>query len=108
MKDFENKYKLKIYIGEDDQLKGESLYQKIISKAKKYNIRGATAVRGVMGYGKNKNLHSSKFIRLFNNLPIVIEIIDKQKNLIPFIDYLKKNINSGFMTLEKIQTYSFE
>ena len=108
MKDFNKKYKLEIYIGEDDQLKGESLYQKIISKAKNLNISGATAIRGVMGFGKKKHLHSSKFIRLFNNLPIIIEIIDEEEKLQPLIDYLKENINSGFMTLQKIQTFSFD
>ncbi|TYB31839.1 MAG: DUF190 domain-containing protein [Candidatus Mcinerneyibacterium aminivorans] len=108
MKEFKKKFKLSIYIGEDDQLKGESLYQKILSKAKDLNISGATAIRGVMGFGKNKHMHSSKFIRLFSNMPVIIEIIDEKDSLQPLITYLKTNLKTGFLTLEEIQTYSFD
>jgi uncharacterized protein len=70
---------LRIFIGEDDRTKGRPLYEAIVLKAREAGLAGATVLRGPMSFGKSSTLHTAKVLRLSEDLPIVIEIVDTQE-----------------------------
>lgn len=102
MKELEKMLMLKIYVGEDDKYKGQNLYEHIFNKAKEYNLAGATCLRGILGYGHSKKIHSTKFIRLFSNMPIVIELIDKEENIQEFLDYVRTILDKGLISVSEV------
>jgi hypothetical protein len=107
MKIPENGQLLRIFIGESDKLKGIPLYEAIILKARELNIAGATMLRGMMGYGATSRIHTSKILRLSEDLPIVVEIVDsaeKIEKLLPFIDEV---VTEGLVTLEEIRVFRY-
>ena len=67
---------LRIFIGEDDKYHGRPLYEAIVLKAREMHLAGATILRGPMGYGHSSRLHTAKILRLSEDLPIVVEIVD--------------------------------
>ena len=78
---------LRIFIGETDKYKGKPLYEAIVIKARELNLAGATVFRGIMGYGATSRIHSIKLLRLSEDLPVLIEIVDSEDNigkLLPF------------------------
>ncbi|MDD5136618.1 MAG: DUF190 domain-containing protein, partial [Candidatus Omnitrophica bacterium] len=80
---------LRIFIGETDQHKGKAVYEQIVLKAREMNLAGATVVRGLMGFGADSRLHTAKLLRLSEDLPIVIELVDTKESLdklLPFLD----------------------
>lgn len=90
---------LKIFIGESDQWHGEPLYHAIIKKIKENGLAGATIIRGIEGYGANSRIHSSKILRLSEDLPIVIEVIDEEERIMKIIDVLDTMIQEGLMVV---------
>ena len=69
-------YLLRIFIGESDHWHGKPLYEAIVMKARELHLAGATVVRGPMGFGANSRLHTTKILRLSEDLPMIIEIVD--------------------------------
>jgi uncharacterized protein len=67
---------LRIYIGEDDRTDGRPLYEAIVLKARELHMAGATVLRGPMGFGRSSRLHTAKILRLSEDLPVVVEIVD--------------------------------
>jgi len=98
----ENGVKLRIYIGESDTWKGENLYSAIVLKAKELKLAGASVFRGVMGYGANSNIHTSKILRLSEDLPVLIELVDTEENIQKIIPFLDVAMKQGMVTQEKI------
>jgi len=92
---------LRIFIDEADKHKGKPLYEEIIRFAKEQKMAGATAVKGFMGFGYKNHMHTSKFLRLSDNLPIIIEIVDTQDKINLFLPQLKEIIKEGLITTEK-------
>ncbi|WP_420837955.1 DUF190 domain-containing protein [Calorimonas adulescens] len=88
---------LKIFIGESDHWHGEPLYHAILKKIKENNMAGATIIRGIEGYGANSRIHTSRILRLSEDLPIVIEIVDKEEKIMQIIDVLDEMIQEGLM-----------
>ncbi|HET8575072.1 MAG TPA: DUF190 domain-containing protein [Candidatus Paceibacterota bacterium] len=89
---------LGIYIGEADTLKGQPLYEKIILLAKENHLAGATAVKGILGFGENSRLHSAKILDLSEDLPVIVEIVDedeKIRNFLPILNQLIEEANIG-------------
>ena len=74
---------LRIYVGEEDKYKGKPLYEQIIFKARELKLAGATAIRGILGFGADSHLHSAKILRLSEDLPILIELVDNEENINP-------------------------
>ncbi len=72
---------LRIFIGESDSYKGKPLYEQIVLKAREMNLAGATVTRGVMGFGADSRMHTAKILRLSDDLPMVIELVDIEENL---------------------------
>ena len=98
---------LRIFIGESDRWKHKPLYEAIVLKARELGLAGATVVRGVMGFGKSSHLHTSKILRLSFDLPLVVEIVDTEERLRPFLPILDEMMKGGLVTLEKVKVIDY-
>lgn len=98
---------LRIIIGEDDQFQGKPLYEAIVLRAREQHMAGATVLRGPMGFGKSSRLHTTKILRLSEDLPLVIEIVDSEDNINRFLPMLDEMMTSGLVTLEKVQVRQY-
>ncbi len=92
---------LRIFIGETDKYGGRPLYEWIVLEAKAKGLAGATVLRGMMGFGAHSRIHTSKILRLSEDLPIIIEIVDTHEKLSAFLDHIDPAIGEGLATLEK-------
>jgi PII-like signaling protein len=92
---------LRIFIGEADKWQGKPLYEEIIFLAKKTGMAGATAIKGFMGFGCKSHMHTAKIMRLSEDLPIIIEIVDSEEKITSFIPSLDEMVKEGLITLEK-------
>lgn len=98
---------LRIFIGENDRDDGRPLYESIVLKAREMHLAGATVLRGPMGYGESSRLHTTKILRLSEDLPLVIEIVDSEQKINAFLPVLKTIMSSGLVTLEKVQVLQY-
>ena len=98
---------LRIFIGESNKYKGKPLYEWLVIKAKEHGLAGATVLRGIMGFGANSRVHTSKILRLSLDLPIIVEIVDTHEKISDSLAYIDSAIEEGLVTLEKadIQFY---
>lgn len=103
MKVPEQGYLLRIFIGEQDRFDGKPLYEALVLKAREAGLAGATVIRGDMGYGRSSVLHTSKILRLSEDLPIVVEIVDSLVKIEKFLPLIDEMITDGLVTLEKVQ-----
>jgi PII-like signaling protein len=94
---------LRAFFGEDDKFKGRPLYEAIIMKAREAHLAGATVLRGPIGFGHSSRLHTTKILRLSEDLPIIIEIVDTEEKIKAFLPTLDVMMTSGLITLEKVQ-----
>src|SRR5208282_4460926 len=92
---------LRIFIGESDRWQHQPLYEAIVLKARELHIAGATVLRGSMGYGKASRLHTTKILRLSDDLPLIIEIVDSTDKINAFLPVLEQMMGGGLVTLEK-------
>src|SRR3954451_20702062 len=95
-------YLLRIFIGESDHWHGKPLYEAIVTKARELHLAGATVLRGPMGFGHSSRLHTAKLLRLSEDLPIVIEIVDSEDKLNAFLPALEGMMGSGLVTLQRV------
>ena len=93
---------LRIYLGEQYKWHHQPLYEAIVLKAREMGLAGATVLRGPMGFGANSHLHTAKILRLSEDLPVLIEIVDKQDQIDAFLPELDKMMGDGLVTLEKV------
>ena len=98
---------LRIFIGESDTYKGGPLYQAIVLKARELNLAGATVLRGIMGFGAASRIHTAKILRLSEDLPIVVEIVDTVEKIDKIIPFLDEVVGEGLITLEKIKVIKY-
>jgi len=98
---------LRIFIGEDDKDDGRPLYEAIVLKARAMHLAGATVLRGPMGYGHSSRLHTAKILRLSEDLPLVIEIVDSEERINAFLPVLDTIMTRGLVTLEKVQVIQY-
>ncbi len=98
---------LRIFIGEADKISHLPVYEKIVTEARKQNLAGATVYKGIMGFGGNSRIHTAKILRLSEDLPLVIEIVDEQKKIEEFIPFAEKIFEEancgGLITVEKAE-----
>ncbi|MDH4036066.1 MAG: DUF190 domain-containing protein [Candidatus Krumholzibacteria bacterium] len=94
---------LRIFIGESDKHGGKPLYEWIVSQARERKLAGATVLRGIMGFGANSRIHTAKILRLSEDLPIVVEIVDTRDKLDAFLGEIEGSIGAGLATLEKAE-----
>jgi PII-like signaling protein len=98
---------LRIFFGEDEKSGHLPLYEAIVLKAREMHLAGATVLRGPMGFGHSSRIHTSKILRLSQDLPIVIEIVDAEDKITAFLPELDKMIGSGLVTLEKVKVLKY-
>lgn len=98
---------LRIFIGESDRYEHRPLYEWLVIKAKEQGLAGATVLRGLMGFGANSRVHTAKILRLSEDLPVVIEIVDTEEKIRAFLSNVEDAISEGLVTLEKadVQIY---
>jgi len=96
---------LRIFVGESDLFHHIPVYEKIVTEARKAGLAGATVIKGIMGFGGSSRIHTAKLLRLSEDLPLVVEIVDEEKKIEEFIPVLNKifeEANSGgLITMEK-------
>ncbi len=98
---------MRIFIGESDRVNGRPLYEVIVDKARELRLAGATVFRGIMGFGAESHMHSAKFVRLSEDLPIVIEIVEEESKLEEFLDYLDGVVKEGIVTIERARVRKY-
>ncbi|MHB1252931.1 MAG: DUF190 domain-containing protein [Candidatus Humimicrobiaceae bacterium] len=92
---------LRVLIGEDDKYRGNPLYEQIVLEARKLELAGATVFRGIMGFGADSLIHTSKILQLSEDMPVVIEIVDTEDNINKILPFLDEAVEGGLVTLEK-------
>jgi uncharacterized protein len=102
MKLFTEARLLRIFIGESDKHDGRPLYQVIVDRARERELAGATVLRGTLGFGANSRIHTTRILRLSEDLPVVIEIVDEPGRIGEFVTELDGLITEGLVTLEKV------
>jgi PII-like signaling protein len=98
---------LRIFFGEDDKFEGRPLYEAIVLTARENHLAGATVLRGPMGFGQSSRLHTAKILRLSEDLPMIIEIVDSEDKIKAFLPTLDAMMPSGLVTLEKVQVLQY-
>jgi uncharacterized protein len=98
---------LRIFLGEGDMWRGKPLYEAIVLKAREMHIAGATVLRGPMGFGHSSRLHTAKILRLSEDLPLVIEIVDAPDKIQAFLSEIEAMMGSGLITTEKVSVLRY-
>jgi uncharacterized protein len=98
---------LRVFIGESDRYQGRPLYEVIVLEARKRGMAGATVLRGVMGFGADSRMHTAKILRLSEDLPIVVEIVDTPERIADLLPELDKMIDEGLITLERARVIAY-
>ena len=98
---------LRIFIGESDRWEGRPLFEAIVRRAREEGLAGATVLRGMEGFGANSRVHTSKILRLSQDLPIVIEIVDRPQQIESFLPLLDEMVTEGMMTLERVRIIAY-
>lgn len=103
---------LRIFIGESDKAGHQPLYEAIVFEAKKQSLSGATVTRGIMGFGANSKVHTTKLFEISADLPLVIEIVDTEEKIREFtktVEQLFEQTKSGgLITLEKAEVIRYK
>ena len=99
---------LRIFFGEDDKFEHLPLYEAIVLKAREMHLGSATVLRGSVGFGHSSRLHTTKILRLSEDLPIIVEIVDAKEKIDAFLPILETMMKaSGLVTLEKVQVLQY-
>src|SRR5438876_7656651 len=98
---------LRIFLGENDRWQGQPLYEALVLRAREMHLGGATVLRGPMGFGHSSRLHTAKILRLSEDLPFVVEIVDTEERIDTFLPALDAMMTSGLVTLEKVRVLQY-
>jgi len=98
---------LRIFLGENDRAGHAPLYEAIVLKARELHLGGATVLRGPMGFGHSSRLHTAKILRLSEDLPMVIEIVDSEEKINEFLSVIDSMMGSRLITLEKVKVLRY-
>jgi PII-like signaling protein len=98
---------LRIFFGEDDRFQNRPLHEAIVLKARELHLAGATVLRGHMGFGHSSHIHTNKILRLSQDLPVVVEIVDSKEKIDTFLPLLDQMMTSGLVTIEKVQVLQY-
>jgi hypothetical protein len=94
---------LRIFIGENDRFGHHPLYEAIVLKAREHELAGATVLRGPMGFGHSSRLHTAKILRLSEDLPVVVEIIDSEQKIAAFLALIDEMVKGGLVSLSEVR-----
>lgn len=98
---------LRVFLGESDHWKDRPLYEAIVLKARELGLAGATVLRGPMGFGAKSHLHTAKILRLSEDLPIVVEIVDSRENIDRLMPFIDQALRDGLVTLENVRVIKY-
>lgn len=98
---------LRIFLGESDRAGRRPLYEEIVLKAREFPLAGATVLRAPMGFGHSSRLHTAKILRLSEDLPMVIEIVDAEDRIRAFLESIEPIMGAGLVTLERVQVLRY-
>ncbi|MGB7036855.1 MAG: DUF190 domain-containing protein [Xanthobacteraceae bacterium] len=98
---------LRIYFGEDDKFEHKPLHEAIVLKARAMHLAGATVLRGHIGFGHSSHIHTAKILRLSQDLPVIVELVDSQEKIDAFLPVLDGMMTSGLITMEKVQVLQY-
>ena len=98
---------LRVYLSESDKVGGKQLYRVVVEEARHRGMAGATVLRGFLGFGATSRIHTSRVLQLSEDLPLVVEIVDKAERIEAFLPYLDEVLSGGLVTLEKIQIMAY-
>ena len=98
---------LRIFIGESDRWHGKPLYEAIMLKARERGLAGATVLRGLAGFGAKSRIHTAKILRLSEDLPIVVEIVDAPEKIAAILPELDTMVGEGLITLENVRVIAY-
>jgi len=98
---------LRIYVGESDTWHGKPLYQAIVERVRQEGMAGATVLRGIEGFGHASRLHTARILRLSEDLPVVIEIVDTAENIDRILPSLDGMVTEGMLTVEKVHVIAY-
>lgn len=98
---------LRIFVGESDKWHGTPVYEAIVLKARELHLAGATVLRGPMGFGKHSRLHTVKVLRLSEDLPIIVEIVDSKEKIDTLLPHIDEMVKDGLITLEKVHVITY-
>ena len=98
---------LRVFIGETDRWHGKPLYEAIVRMAREEGVAGATVMRGIEGFGANSHLHTARILRLSENLPVVVEIVDTTEHIERILPRLDEMVGDGLVTTEKVHVVTY-
>jgi PII-like signaling protein len=98
---------LRVFCGENHRYQNQPLYEAIVLKAREQHLGGATVLHGPLGFGHSSRLHTAKILRLSEDLPMVIEIVDSEEKIRGFLPLLDEMMTSGLVTLERVQVLHY-
>mgnify|MGYP005845063661 CR=1 FL=1 len=98
---------LRIFLGESGRHRHQPLYESIVLRAREMHLAGATVLRGPMGFGHSSRLHTAKILRLSEDLPVVIELVDSEEKINAFLPELNRMMGSGLVTIEKVKVLRY-
>jgi PII-like signaling protein len=98
---------LRIFIGESDSFRGKPLYEQIVLKARELNLAGATVIHGTMGFGAGSRIHTAKIVRLSEDLPIIVELVDTEEKLNSLMPFLDETVEEGLITMERVKVVKY-
>jgi PII-like signaling protein len=107
MKTDQEAQRLGIHIGESDRHGGKPLYEAIVERAREHELAGATVLRGLAGFGAHSRIHTTKVLRLSDDLPLVVEIIDRPERIESFLPVLDEMISEGLVSIERVRVISY-
>lgn len=98
---------LRVFIGESDTWHGKPLYRAIVERAREMNIAGATVLRGIEGFGAKSHLHTARILRLSEDLPIIIEIVDTEQRIAELLPAVDEMVGEGLLTMETVDVIAY-
>ena len=98
---------LRIYIGEADHVSGKPLYQAIVERLRERGVAGATVTRGIEGFGASAHLHTTRLLRLSEDLPVVIEVVDEAERLRAILPELDALVGDGMITIQPVEVVAY-
>ena len=98
---------LRIFVGESDRWHGKPLYQAIVERVRKEGLAGATVLRGIEGFGADSRLHTARILRLSEDLPVVIEIVDSVEQIERILPVLDEMVGEGMVTVERVEVIAY-
>jgi uncharacterized protein len=96
--------RLRIFMGEDERYRGKPLFEAVVVAARDHGLAGATVFKGFMGYAPNADISSSGVLRLAENLPVVVDIVDDAERIRAFLPFLRRAVRTGIVICSEVES----